>query len=299
MIIFHISGGLGNQFFQYAFGRTLSLRHNVPLYLDFESYDKDINRLPKLDYFNTHYQELDINKKHEYTKFYHSLHPYLKKHYRKDTFVQYKSFFTDKIELGYRKNLINACNGYFVGYWGNEKYFIENTMLIKNEFTLKDKFKTNEFKVLQEEAKTTHSVAMHIRRGDYIQNEKSSKIFNSLTLDYYQNAIEHMSGKVKDIKLLIFSDDIGWVKSNLSFVAEIDHIFIDHQLNSKDYLEFSLMCQCKHFIMANSTFSWWAAWLGAKSDSIVIAPYNWYSDPSHQNNFLSNNFIPKSWILLS
>jgi hypothetical protein len=213
--------------------------------------------------------------------------------------VQYKSFFTDKIELGYRKNLINACNGYFVGYWGNEKYFIENTMLIKNEFTLKDKFKTNEFKVLQEEAKTTHSVAMHIRRGDYIQNEKSSKIFNSLTLDYYQNAIEHMSGKVKDIKLLIFSDDIGWVKSNLSFVAEIDHIFIDHQLNSKDYLEFSLMCQCKHFIMANSTFSWWAAWLGAKSDSIVIAPYNWYSDPSHQNNFLSNNFIPKSWILLS
>jgi hypothetical protein len=299
MIIFNISGGLGNQFFQYAFGRTLSLKHSVPLYLDFGSYDKDINRLPKLGYFNTQYQACDGTKKNAYLKVYNALHPYLKKHYRKDAFVKYKTYFTDKIELGYRPNLIKARRGYFDGYWGTQDYFIENADLLKKEFTLKERFKTNEFNDLVEEAKMTHSVALHIRRGDYVQNDKFSKIFNSLSLDYYKNAIDHVSGKDKNIKLFIFSDDIGWAKSNLSFLAEIDHVFIENQLNSMDFLEFSLMCQCKHFIMANSTFSWWAAWLGQKSNSIVIAPKNWYSDPSYQKRFQTNNFIPKTWILIS
>lgn len=295
MIIFNISGGLGNQFFQYAFGRTLSLKHNVPLYLDFGSYDKDSSRFPKLDFFNTQYLALDSNKKHEYTKVYNSLHPYLKKHYRKDIFAKYKTYFTDKIELGYRPNLIKARKGYFDGYWGDFRYGSEILYKLQTELSLKREFCTQNFNELLAKIQNSNSVALHIRRGDYVHHPEYSRIMHTLPLDYYFNSIR-LTSEISESQLeyFIFSDDINWAKENLANYPSFN--FVENI--ETDVLEFELMKHCKNFITANSTFSLFAAWLSDSEQKIVVTPKKWYKDQRRQNHFENESYRPDNWYLV-
>lgn len=299
MIIFNISGGLGNQFFQYAFGRYLAIQNQTDLHLRFESYQSDPARKPKLDYFNTSYKLASEERILEYSSFYCRLHPFFKKIYRKERLVLFKRYFNDKTEPWYKKQLKQVTKGYFDGYWSFEDYFKEIRPILLEELELKDELKQENFLKIRNEVTNKNSVAIHIRRGDYISNQKFAQIFNQLPIDYYKKAVLKIEQSVKNPVFYVFSDDVEWVKTNFAGQIGVDlHFIADYEINA-DYIEFSLMKSCKHFIIANSTFSWWAAWLGGtEKNKRVIAPKDWYKDRSLQRRYNKNSFVPDSWIKL-
>ena len=196
-------------------------------------------------------------------------------------YVSEKSSYLNKKTL---KN--NNQNIYLDGYWQNEKYFNDIEKVILKEFTLKNEFLIKN-KKLKETIKNTNSISIHIRRSDYIKNKKTNEIHGVCTTDYYQKAIKKIIENNNNIHIFVFSDDILWAKNNLKFNFPISFI-----VGNKDYEDLILMSLCKHNIIANSSFSWWGAWLNKNPKKIVIAPQRWF------NNLNKNkqNPIPQKWI---
>ncbi len=297
MIIFNISGGLGNQFFQYAFGRYLALKNRTDLYLRFNTYEYDVSRSSKLSHFQTCFKRSSVEDVRKYSKTYHRLHPLLKKLYRNSPNVSLKRYFTDRIETGFHKEFKKVTRGYFDGYWAYEEYFKEIRSSLLKELELKDEHKTDIYKLMEMQLSGSRTVAVHIRRGDYISNQKYAGIMHNLSLAYYYSAIEFLRSKKDDLKFYIFSDEIDWVRQNFRMEG-IDCHFMDNPGLCSDYLEFSLMKSCANFIIANSTFSWWAAWLSESRDKCVVAPKKWYKNEEMQHCYEKRNMIPSNWIKL-
>jgi Glycosyl transferase family 11 len=132
---------------------------------------------------------------------------------------------------------------------------------------------------------------LHIRRGDYVQNPKASAVHGTSTLDYYSEAIQLMIGEVGMPHVFIFSDDIDWVKGNL--IIPSPHTFVCQNIGADSYRDMQLMSLCKHNIIANSSFSWWGAWLNPNPEKIVIAPKQWFVNA---NNTV--DLLPSTWITL-
>jgi len=136
----------------------------------------------------------------------------------------------------------------------------------------------------------SNSVSLHIRRGDYLS--KSVEVFEPLNLDYYYSGIEYFNNTIKEPHYFVFSDDIEWAKSN--FVQSSSYTVVDYNGADKGYEDMRLMSLCKHNIIANSSFSWWGAWLNRNPDKNVLAPKKWFS--SKTSNLNSNDLLPSSWI---
>ncbi len=174
-------------------------------------------------------------------------------------------------------------SNYLVGYFQSEKYFKNISDQVKKEFTLKEPI-DHVLPNIAEDIKTSQSVSVHIRRTDYLDKQHRYIILGK---DYYSSAMEIIQSKVPSPKFFFFSDDIEWVKQNLNFPS--DSIF----MNYKDYEELALMSLCKHNIIANSTFSWWGAWLNTNMAKIVISPKKWFTTYEYEEGFL-----PQSWITI-
>ena len=297
MIIFNVSGGLGNQLFQYAFGRQLAVSSRQDLYLFFESYSQDFNRLPRLDFFKTNYTQATSDNVKKYQQLYDRLPPGLKKIYRHYVPIPLLSYFNDKKDPKFQPRLLKVKRGYFDGYWSNENYFKNIRTTLQQEISIKQKYVTPEYQDFSNKVKNENSIAIHIRRGDYVSDEKFSKIFNTLPVKYYLDSIECITRQVDEPKFYVFSDDNAWARKNLSKKGIVLN-FNECRSLQHDYIEFSMMRNCKHFIIANSTFSWWAAWLGSSSQKIVISPYHWYKHEGLQKLYLKESFVPKHWIKL-
>lgn len=181
-------------------------------------------------------------------------------------------------------------NCYLEGYWQSERYFKEFSNIIRADFEFKAPISAsnNELAV---QIVNTNAVSMHIRRGDYISNKKNTSIYSVCSLDYYRLAIATVTEKVTNPVFYIFSDDIPWVKSNLTIKAH--NVFVDHNKGAESYNDMRLMSLCQHNIIANSSFSWWGAWLNKNPEKIVIAPNKWFS-----NNTNDADLIPENWIRL-
>ncbi len=134
------------------------------------------------------------------------------------------------------------------------------------------------------------SISLHVRRSDYVTDQKVNAIHGQTSLDYYEQAITYIKERTQKPQLFIFSDDIAWVQEHLK--TDVPMIFIP--LTIKDYEAQHLMSLCRHNILANSTYSWWAAWLNANPQKIVIAPKKWFNDNSRD----TNDLIPENWITL-
>ena len=181
-----------------------------------------------------------------------------------------------------------AGNAYLDGYWQNEKYFIEIESIIRKEFTLKKMSKeAEEVRLLIENE--NNPVSIHVRRGDYAVNPK----ILSLTLDYYQNAINLIYEKIKKPSFFVFSDDIKWVKQNL----KLDNASFVSSPKIAPQEDLMLMSYCKYNIIANSSFSWWGAWLNKNKEKIVIAPQKlgYREDRGMGSN---KDMMPKKWITI-
>ena len=136
-----------------------------------------------------------------------------------------------------------------------------------------------------------HSVSVHVRRGDFVSHTQISAFHGTCSPQYYQDAVSLLAEKVgAPLSLYIFSDDPAWVRENMQFPHET--VYVDHNDASKNYIDMILMSSCKYHIIANSSFSWWGAWLDARPDKIVVAPRTWVRDP-HIN---TKDLLPPSWI---
>lgn len=293
-----MSGGIGNQMFQYSVGRFLSLKNQTTLKLDISSYNKQpegIFRKFSLSHFNinadlsSENEKLYILSQKKYIKVLPKIVIRLTKLYYKGNHIKERNLFFDHNILKMNHDLI------LEGYWPNENYFIQIDKIIREEFTLKSDHINLSFLKWKKEISLNNSVSIHIRRSDYIENSRNFEIFGVCDINYYYRSIQYILKHISNPFFYIFSDDISWVKEN--FKISIPYLILSDN-NIDDYHELLLMSYCKHNIIANSTFSWWAGWLNNNHNKIVIAPNKWYNNASLQRFYEQSNFIPHNWIKL-
>lgn len=179
---------------------------------------------------------------------------------------------------------------YLFGYWQSEKYFRDAVAEIRKDFTFASTL-TGENLKLGSRIAEVNGVSLHIRRGDYVSNAKTAAAHPVCSLEYYRAGIEHIAANVKNPTFFIFSDDIVWAKSNLQM--DFPHQYVDQNHGRDSYNDMRLMSMCKHHIIANSSFSWWGAWLNIDSKKIVIAPKKWFSAEVD-----TSDLYPDGWITL-
>ena len=291
MIICNIIGGLGNQMFQYAAGLARSVKLGVPLKLDardFSGYKLhqgfELQRL-----FNIHAEiasDNDISAILGWQKF-----KLMRRIFRRPQLKQFRHknyvvepHFSYWNEFNHLKN-----NSYLDGYWQSEQYFMEFADKIRAEFTFKLPFSEKNAEIAANISQV-NAVSLHVRRGDYVSNAKNAYI-GLCSLQYYKMAIDHINREVNQPVFFVFSDDINWVKDSL--VLDTKSVFVDHNSGEESYNDVRLMSLCKHHIIANSSFSWWGAWLNPNPNKIVIAPKKWFA-----SGIKTSDLIPKSWVTL-
>jgi hypothetical protein len=288
MIIVQLKGGLGNQLFQYAAGLSLAHYHQTILKADISQLnqkDKQINTYRSFDLRQTladpivateseiqWMQSQDI-----FSKYLDKLRPpHKRKIYREDDFR-------------FDNNFFKAANDtYLQGYRQSEKYFLSIGQKIRDIFRIREEA-ISKVKDKGRQLSSVNSIAIHIRRGDY-SNKIVRDFHGILDETYYRAAIRHFETLYDDCHFLIFSDDPEWVNNKLSFhsVSEM----ISGKYTSSAIEDFYLISQCKHQVIANSTFSWWAAWLNPNPGKIVVAPEKWFNNAPYD----TRDLIPETWL---
>jgi hypothetical protein len=290
MIITNLIGGLGNQMFQYAVARKIAIVNKVPLKLDITGFQKYLLHTYRLDHFCIDAEIATIKDIRRFKPFGNEgvlnqiiRFPKLLQPYYKRTLFKEQSFIYDPN--------IRQCHDdvYLEGYWQSEKYFKDIEEIIREDFTVSEKPDYLN-KQLAEMIGNCEAVSLHIRRGDYISNPVTNAYHGSCSEEYYREAISKIESNSKNPHFFVFSDDPKWVKEN--FDTGYPTIFIDFNGPDKDYEDLRLMSLCQHHIIANSSFSWWGAWLCQNTEKIVIAPKKWFNDP----NINTQDLIPQSWI---
>jgi hypothetical protein len=285
MIIVKLMGGLGNQMFQYATGRRLAHVRKTELMLDLSWFDNipstDTGRIYELSAFRIceHFASAkDLAQFNEGFLFRNAAKvlPFLKPRH---IYEKSKRFDASILYL--------PDNVYLEGYWHSAHYFSDVSDIIKQEFTVKPEPSTAN-REMMDRISRSESVSIHIRRGDYITNPNVSGFHGVCSMDYYQNAIKLISYRISSPRFFIFSDDTGWAREHLAINPRT---VIDLNGPDKGYEDMRLMSRCKHHIIANSSFSWWGAWLSKNPEKIVIAPKNWFRD----ENINTLDFVPDTW----
>ena len=179
---------------------------------------------------------------------------------------------------------------YLFGYWQSEKYFQTHASVIRADFTFNVPLAKRNAE-LAEQIGQVNAVSLHVRRGDYANNPKTNATHSLCSLDYYRAAIQYVVNRVEQPYFFIFSDDMAWVKDNLKMCMPCQHI--DHNQGAESYNDMHLMSLCRHHIIANSSFSWWGAWLNPHPDKIIVAPTRWFAN---ENNV--KDLFPQGWVSL-
>ncbi len=276
MIVVKLIGGLGNQLFQYAFGRSVSLHHKTDLFLDISDLqNKDLSHTYRNYSLNKFYVKakiapdnliLDLDAKKSIIERALNKIPYPGK---------LKVVGENKIHFDPEMD-VPEDNSYLIGYWQSPLYFkdIENTLREDLKFSVPLNAKANS---VLHQIQNCNSVSLHVRRGDYAMNPETLAYHGLCDITYYDQAIELIKSKVTDPVFFIFSDDPQWVRENFKLS---DKIILVSNPEYAQIDDLRLMSSCKHSIMANSSFSWWGSWLIQDPKKITIAPLKWYQNDS-------------------
>ncbi len=275
MVVIKLSGGLGNQMFQYAAARTLADKKNENLILDISTYQSDTLRVFELESFNI--RASILNEKKWFINF------LLRNIFRFPNIILQIFRIRKEESLLYDEKFFKKNYYLIKGYFQTEKYFLNNKKKLLNDFTLKN----NDIKVNCRHNKGIPNIAVHVRLGDYLFDKKNSEVHGICSLKYYKRSIKKMREIYGEINLICYSDDIEWCKKNLSEIKFDSYINPDSGSPSSDLIRMSYN---DGFIISNSTFSWWAAWISNSSRKIVIAPSPWFK------NSMMNDIIPDDWI---
>jgi hypothetical protein len=281
MIISRLNGGLGNQLFQYAMGRRTAHGTGLPLKLDIEKFKDCGLRNYRLDHFNIN---ASIATREDKLRL-HILR-------RKDPIALLNAIL-DKFRPIHRQRVIReptfrfnpkllniAGPTYLDGDWQSPRYFEDIGSILRQEITLKTPLGKKDQSVEKEILAAPDSVSVHIRRGDLVSDPKTNQMHGTIGLDYYSESLRQMNEKLSSPIFFLFSDEPAWAIENLPAV-NLDIRHIGHNGPDKDYADLHLMSQCRHHVLANSTFSWWAAWLAKDPDKIVIYPRSWFRAGHH------------------
>ena len=285
MITVLLKGGLGNILFQYAVGRHLAIKNKTTLCLNV------------IRYINKHdvFAEKIIRplRNFGFAKMLYRPPLYKKILWRYGLYLPQtdKSFFYTK-SWGFDPKVLQLNDGtYLDGYFQSEKYFKDIESTIRKELSLKQSSFNQEVVTYQEKIAKSNSVGIHIRRGDYL----SSPLHNICDLNYYSKAVKYMQERVLSPHFFVFSDDITWCLKNI----KLDNGDFVNVKDSKIHFtnDFWLLSLCKHAIIPNSTFSWWAAWLNENSEKIVVVPHRWFNDEVLNAQALQDT-VPDNWVCL-
>lgn len=287
MILVQLTGGLGNQLFQYAMGRRLSLIFNTDLKFDVSMYSlKSVQlRSFELSIFDL---EIKVANKIE-VLVYNSSNPFFK--ILTQRILGIKTLHEKSLDFDPSYDHFGR-NIYLQGYWQALKYFAHIETIIRADLQFKYAPSDKNKEILGKINSTKNSVSLHIRRGDYVQNSAVFKYHGVCSDEYYQSAVDLISDKIIDPFFFIFSDDINWVVNN--FKIRSPYLIVDINSPEKSYEDLRLMSTCKHNIIANSSFSWWGAWLNTNPEKIIIAPQRWFVDD--KKNLEAINIVPAGWI---
>ncbi len=294
MFVVRLIGGLGNQMFQYAFARALARRRGLPVKLDASWYAKsdfgsDAPRQFMLEKFNIA-GELATAEELRDARRPSRLAVLAQKALRKLIGANY----------GYDPRAFYARDGsYLEGFWQSERYFADMADEIRREFSLKAPLSQAAAAILKqiESADAAHvqgteaeaSVSIHVRRGDFVTNKAVRSAFGTVDLAYYRAASRIVTRRVAAPRCFVFSDDIAWAKENLKYGGPAVYV---SRPGISDVEELILMSRCRHHILANSSFSWWGAWLDPRPDKIVVAPRRWFRDW----RFRTSGIVPEGWV---
>jgi Glycosyl transferase family 11 len=292
MITVLLNGGLGNQLFQYATGRALSLKHGVDLFLDLSLLNRpasgDTLRNFELGAFSC-YDSLNVvdlmrkpcgNFRAAFNRILLSAGIRIK---GQDVFKELGCSYNPLIHRAPAECIIE-------GFWQSERYFSHIKDLLLKELSLKAPSHNWTEAVGN---LPFCSAAVHIRRGDYISNPVAAGFHGVCSQEYYRAAVDLVRQRYPDAVFLVFSDDPSWCRAQLDLGTEFC-LAEDLNLNGPAE-EMLLMSRCRHQIIANSSFSWWGAWLNSSTDKLVIAPSRWFSEPSVD----TSDLVPEGWVRLA
>jgi hypothetical protein len=286
MIAVKIYGGLGNQLFQYSAGRSLAIQKQTELVLDLSWYKNrpksNTERHFELLHFKINARTATTNEE----RFHEINRPNIKNLFRKKN-LQW--FYCKEKNFEYMENFHTLPdNTYLDGYWQSYKYFENIQTKLKKELKLNHGLQNStEYEVA---IKSSNSVAIHVRRGDYVSNPSAANYHGLCSEEYYVKSIEIIKKIIVNPQFFIFSDDLGWVKENMKLINGAR--YVETNQSQSGIYEFLLMSYCKHFIIANSTYSWWSAWLSsACAEKITIAPKKWFNTEKN-----TRTLLPEQWI---
>lgn len=288
MIAFRAQGGLGNQLFQYASARRLAIRHGCQLVVDHHWFDHprpgetprslELNRYSVVMRLATPFELL------RWTPLRARWGRYLKP-FMPMNLVR---------EQGYdvnREALLAPVNSYLSGFWQSEVYFIDIREQLLQELMPITPPGSEDLAMI-DRIQHGESISVHVRRGDYVSLASASAYHGLCTLDYYRKAIAYVAERVPSPTLFVFSDDPEWTKANLKLPFLT--YYVDHNPSERAFQDLRLMSLCRHHILANSSFSWWGAWLSRSADGLVITPERWYAMDRP-----TPDLIPSRWIRIA
>jgi Glycosyl transferase family 11 len=287
-VITRLNGGLGNQMFQYAAGRSLAERLGVPLKVDLSEFETYLLRRYELDKFNI---GAGIATPEEIARFIINPSRFQRKYSRLAISL---GFDINNIAFKEIKHCYDVTFNkirhpmYLNGYWQSEKYFKSAEDKLRNELCLVNKPDEANQKILDEIVQCP-AVSLHIRRGDYVSDPSAALVHGLCSLDYYYSAIRYIAAHLDNPHFFVFSDDPQWVKDNLNISHPVQFVVANGP--DRGVEDMWLMKSCRHHIIANSSFSWWAARLNVTPDKIVIAPRNWFLDKKID----TKDLIPDQW----
>lgn len=292
MIVSTILGGLGNQMFQYAAGRALAVLRDEPFLVDlsgFSSYTLH-QGYELLRVFGLEVGSASLNDLREILGW--RTDPLVRKVLKRSIFSSLRgSHFAIEPHLNYWPGLESMTSPvYMTGYWQSARYFEHCEGVIREDFRFRHTLEGRNRELVARMA-DCQSVSVHIRRGDYVTHPATSKILHVCSLNYYREAIRRITSQIPDAVFFVFSDDMKWVRQQVDFLPR--SVLIDHNLGQDSYRDMQLMSSCRNHIIANSSFSWWGAWLNSNPDKIVIAPKEWF-----KNGVDDGDLVPPQWFRL-
>jgi len=295
MIIVKLQGGLGNQMFQYAAARRLAAATGSAIKLDLSWFEKipeeTTPRGYELHVFDT---VQDVASRTEIKRIrgidtgrWPKVSKWL---LRKAGLLQSRSWIKERSYSFDPQILRLGGDCYLDGFWQSPKYFDDVADLIRKEFTVTVEPDPQNREIADLISRSV-SVSVHLRRGDYVSNATAAAYHGVTPVVYYQKAMAQIASRVERTHFFIFSDDPEWARQNLTGPEPMT--FVNHNGPGKGYEDLRLMKLCRHHVLANSSFSWWGAWLATDPEKIVVAPKKWFGQEID-----TSDLIPQSWLRL-
>lgn len=295
MVIVKLQGGLGNQMFQYAAGRTLSMRLGTPLKMDRRIMDNPLKGSTPWTYalgaLNVREEFADSLETAELSgRGQTRLREFTLRFRRVSGLSPRRAKVLRDADFRFNPEFLEMSGDvYLDGYWQSEKYFLGISGTIRREFSLRRPLEGAD-RELAEAIVRENSVSIHVRRGDYVSNPAANRFHGLCGAGYYGKCIAIVSEKVASPRFLVFTDDPAWARENMSVPPGT--VFVDWDLPRDGSVDLELMRRCRHHIIANSSFSWWGAWLADHPGKVILAPERWFDEPTMD----TRDLLPESWI---